>query len=112
MFVLYGTGAWTNREGHTKEWLNKPHQGETMTYANELKTALKDLQQFDGVEHCWFEEEGGEIFHVYTATKAADYAIQKRVFQKYAEIEQRFPKASFEFRTTSLDPPQTAEVVF
>ncbi|HEV8714252.1 MAG TPA: hypothetical protein VGX03_15680 [Candidatus Binatia bacterium] len=79
---------------------------------NGIKEALKDLQQVEGVEHCWFEEEAGEIFHIYTVTRTADYTIQRRVFEKYDEIEKRFPQARFEFRTTSLPAPSTAEVVF
>ena len=83
-----------------------------MARANDIKEALKDLRQVEGVEHCWMEEEAGEIFRIYTVTQTTDYAIQKRVFQKYAEIEERFPDVSFEFRTTSRAHPPTAEMVF
>jgi len=78
-----------------------------------IKEALRPLQQIDGVERCWLEEEEGDIIHVYTVTRAAcDYDLDKRIFDEYAEIEKRFPHVSFEFRTTSLPPSPTSEVVF
>lgn len=83
-----------------------------MARTKEIKEALRDLQKLEGVEHCWIEEEAREIFHVYTVTRSTDYAIQKRVFQKYSDIEVRFPEVSFEFRTTSLSHPPAAEMVF
>jgi hypothetical protein len=83
-----------------------------MENLEKIKEALKPLRQIDGVEGCWLEEEEGNIVHVYTETRTADYALQKRIFQQYAEIERRFPEVSFEFRTTSLPPSPVAEVVF
>jgi len=77
-----------------------------------IKEALKPLQQIEGVEGCWLEEEEGDIVHVYAVTQATAYALQKRIFQEYAKIEERFPDVSFEFLTTSLPPSPVAEVVF
>jgi hypothetical protein len=83
-----------------------------MKTLEKIKEALQPLQQIEGVEGCWLEEEEGEIVHVYTVTKTARYDLQKRVFQEYARIEALFPHVSFEFRTTSLPPSPVAEVVF
>ena len=77
-----------------------------MENLEKIKEALKPLQQIAGVEGCYVEAEEGDTVHVYTVTKTAEYALQKRIFQQYAEIEQRFPDVSFEFRTTA----QTAMV--
>lgn len=76
-----------------------------MENLEKIKEALDPLQQIAGVEGCWLEEEEGDIVHIYTITKTAEYALQKRIFQKYAEIEGRFPEVSFEFRTTSCHLP-------
>jgi len=77
-----------------------------------IKESLKPLQQIEGVEGCWLEGEEGDIVHVYTVTCAADYDLDKRIFQEYAEVEKRFPEVSFEFLTTSQPPSPFAEVVF
>ncbi len=83
-----------------------------MESLEKIKEALKPLRQIDGVESCYVEAEEGDIIHVYTVTRTADYALQKRIFQQYAEIERRFPEVSFEFLTTSRPPSPVAEVVF
>ena len=83
-----------------------------MATLDEIKQALEPLRQIPGVEGCWFEEEEGDIVHVYTITRTADYELEKRIFQHYAEIERRFPEVSFEFLTTSRPPSSVAEVVF
>lgn len=77
-----------------------------------IKEALKALRQIPGVEGCYVEEEEGDIIHVYTITRTANYDLQERIFKKYDELEERFPHVSFEFRTTSLPPSPVAEVVF
>ena len=83
-----------------------------MKNLEKIKEALQSLRQIEGVEGCWLEEEEGEIVHVYAVTHETDYDLDKRIFQKYAEIEQRFPEVSFEFLTTSRPPSPFAEVVF
>jgi len=83
-----------------------------METLEKIKKALQPLRQIEGVEGCWLEEEEGDIVHVYTVTRTVDYALQKRIFQQYAEIERRFPEVSFEFLTTSRPPSPVAEVVF
>jgi hypothetical protein len=83
-----------------------------MKNLEKIKEALKSLSQIEGVEGCWLEEEEIEIVHIYTVTHEADYDLDKRIFQKYAEIEKRFPEVSFEFLITSQLPPPFAEVVF
>ncbi len=83
-----------------------------METLEKIKKALQPLRQIEGVEGCWLEEEEGDIVHVYTVTRTVDYALQKRIFQQYAEIERRFPEVSFEFLTTSRPPSPMAEVVF
>ncbi len=83
-----------------------------METLEKIKKALQPLCQIEGVEGCWLEEEEGDIVHVYTVTRTVDYALQKRIFQQYAEIERRFPEVSFEFLTTSRPPSPVAEVVF
>lgn len=83
-----------------------------MENLEKIKGALKPLQQIDGVEGCWLEEEEGDIVHVYTVTRTAEYALQKKIFGQYEEIEKRFPQVSFEFLTTSRPPSPQAEVVF
>ena len=66
----------------------------------------------NSVEGCWLEEEEGGIVHIYTVTRTADYDLDQRIFQEYADIEKRFPHVSFEFLVTSLPPSPQAEVVF
>ena len=83
-----------------------------MKTLEEIKEALKPLQQIDGVEGCWLEEEEGDIVHVYTVTRTANYELEKQIFRKYAELEKQCPHVSFEFLTTSLPPSPVAEVVF
>ncbi len=83
-----------------------------MRTLEKIKESLKPLQQIEGVEGCWLEEEEGDIVHVYAVTREADYDLDKRIFQKYAEVEKRFPEVSFEFLTTSQPPSPFAEVVF
>jgi hypothetical protein len=83
-----------------------------MENLKKIKEALETLRRIPGVEGCWLEEEEGDIVHVYTVTRTVDYALQKRIFQQYAEIERRFPEVSFEFLTTSRPPSPVAEVVF
>jgi hypothetical protein len=78
----------------------------------QIKESLKPLQQIEGVDGCWLEEEEGDIVHVYAVTREADYDLDKRIFQQYAEVEKRFPEVSFEFLTTSQSPSPFAEVVF
>ena len=62
-----------------------------MKTLEKIKEALQSLRQIEGVEGCWLEEEEGEIVHVYTVTREADYDLDKRIFQEYAEVEKRFP---------------------
>jgi hypothetical protein len=95
-----------------KEGVNPPKGSKAMKDLEKIKETLKALRQIDGVEGCWLEEEEGDILHVYTVIQAANYALQKQIFKKYAEIEERFPHVSFEFRTTTLPPSPIAEVVF
>lgn len=76
-----------------------------------IKEALKALRQIDGVEGCYVEEEG-DVLHVYTITRTADYDLQERIFKEYDELEERFPHVSFEFRTTSQTSFTTAGKVF
>jgi hypothetical protein len=83
-----------------------------MRTLEKIKEALKSLRQIGGVEGCWLEEEEGDIVHVYAVTRGADYDLDKRIFQEYAEIEKRFPEVSFEFLTTSRPPSPFADVVF
>lgn len=82
-----------------------------MRILEKIKESLKPLQQIEGVEGCWLEEEE-DIVHVYAVTREADYDLDKRIFQEYAEVEKRFPEVSFEFLTTSQPPSPFAEVVF
>lgn len=77
-----------------------------------ITDALKALRQVPGVEGCYVEEEEGDILHVYTITRTADYDLQERIFKKYDELEEHFPHVSFEFRTTSQTSFTTAEKVF
>ena len=83
-----------------------------MTDLEKIKEALKPLQQIDGVEGCWLEEEEGDIIHVYTVIRETDYDLDKQIFQKYAEVEKCFPDVSFEFLTTFRLPSPLAEIVF
>ena len=83
-----------------------------MESLKKIKEALETLRQIPGVEGCWVEEEEGDIVHVYAVTHEADYDLDKRIFQEYAEVENRFPEVSFEFLTTSRPPSPFAEVVF
>ncbi|MGE0821816.1 MAG: hypothetical protein AB7G75_34310 [Candidatus Binatia bacterium] len=83
-----------------------------MKYQEKIKEALGALQQIPGVEACWLEAEEGDIFHVYTVTREADYDLDTRIFAEYARIEAQFPEASFEFLITSQRPSPRAEVVF
>jgi len=83
-----------------------------MKTLEKIKEALKPLRQIDGVEGCYVEEEEGDIVHVYTVTPAADYDLDKRIFQEYAQIEKCFPQVSFEFLITSRSPSPVAEVIF
>jgi hypothetical protein len=87
-------------------------EGKPVRILEKIKEALKPLQQIEGVEGCWVEEEEGDIVHVYAVTREADYDLDKRIFQEYAEVEKRFPEVSFEFLTTSRPPSPSAEVVF
>lgn len=83
-----------------------------MKYLEKVKEALEPLQQIPGVEACWVEEEEEDIFHVYAATCAADYELDKRIFEEYDRVEERFPAVSFEFLITSQHPSSRAEMVF
>ena len=83
-----------------------------MKYLENIKEALASLQQISGVAGCWLEVEEGDIVHVHTITMATEYALQKRIFEEYEKVEQRFPDVSFEFLTTSRPPPPWAELVF
>ena len=83
-----------------------------MNYLEKIKEALEPLRQIPGVAGCWLEAEEGDIVHVHTITPTTEYALQKRIFEEYEKIEQRFPDVSFEFLTTSRTPPPWAEVVF
>jgi hypothetical protein len=90
----------------------KSEEGKPVKTLEKIKEALKPLQQIEGVEGCWVEEEEGDIVHVYAVTREADYDLDKRIFQEYAEVEKRFPEVSFEFLTTSRPPSPFVEVVF
>ena len=83
-----------------------------MRTLEKIKEALQCLQKIEGVEGCWLEEEEGDIVHVCAVTREADYDLDRRIFQEYAEVEKRFPEVSFEFLTTSQSPSSSAEVVF
>lgn len=83
-----------------------------MKTLEKIKEALQSLRQIDGVTGCWLEEEEGYIVHVYAVTHEADYDLDKRIFQEYAEVEKRFPEVSFEFLITSQLPTPEAEEVF
>lgn len=83
-----------------------------MKYLEKIKEALEPLQQIPGVEGCWLEAEEGDIFHVYTVTREADYDLDTRIFAEYARVEEQFPEASFDFLITSQCPSSQAEVLF
>jgi hypothetical protein len=51
-----------------------------MRYKEQIKEALQSLQQIAGVEVCWLEAEEGDISHVYTVTRGADYDLDTRIF--------------------------------
>lgn len=83
-----------------------------MKEREKIKDALKALQAIDGVKSCFLEEEIGDILHVYTVTGAANYDLDKWIFQEYAALEKRFPHVSFEFLITAQPPSPMAAVVF
>ena len=83
-----------------------------MKNLEKIKESLQSLRQIEGVQGCWLEEEEEDIVHIYTVTREADYELDKRIFQQYAEVEKHFPQVSFEFLITSQPPPSEAEEVF
>ena len=83
-----------------------------MNTREKIKEALCSLQQIQGVEGCYIEEEAEDIIHVYAVTAAADYELDSCIFQDYARIEQQFPEVSFEFLITSQAPRLGTEEVF